>query len=735
MTRLVAVLPFSEATTQDDLAACDLNGAEGLELRLDFWAGSAAELAEKLRSLTFATEYIATARLAADGGQYPARDARRLELLRAAAQSGAWLIDLEVGTDKERATAVVEGATAEILWSHHDRLATSARALTDLLDTLTHDGAKHVKLATHAARLTDNLVHRDLLRRKWPFMLSAFCTGATGLPSRLLGDVWNSELVYSRAPGAAAASLLPELPPLDALTRVFRLGEGHVLAIKSVDGNKTLVESMQPRWLFGVTGSHVTGSLSPYIHNICFDIGLAAARYIPLQSSDFSDVLTFAEAAEFAGLSVTAPFKADALQAGSIGESADKGDLGRFPAESVGAANTLSRAGAKALPLPGDPDPPRNPNARWFASNTDVSAIAAAMVRLLPEGKADRARILLLGAGGSARAALRFLAENFKSVAVHARNRQAAKTLASESGFAYHPDPCADEDGWDVVINCTPAGGPAAPDDLPVDFARLPMSTGGAVLDLTYGPTPSKLVRMARERGIRAEDGLSVLLAQAILQQQQWQFGMNPDPEAFRRQMTPLTGAGLPMLAAGLRRAASGGPVSNPFRVAIVGHRGAGKTALGAAVAKRLELRSIETDEYIRLSKKKPVSEVFAELGERDFRELEKAAFIACAIAPTPCIIPTGGGIVENRDCRRLIRAQCTVVYLEVPEDVLIARLRADDTRPALEPGMSLEEETRTRLAKRLPHWRAMADYTLDGSRATTAELARQLTDWLLRMG
>jgi shikimate dehydrogenase len=85
--------------------------------------------------------------------------------------------------------------------------------------------------------------------------------------------------------------------------------------------------------------------------------------------------------------------------------------------------------------------------------------------------------------------------------------------------------------GARIVVNATPAGLGAA-DDVPVDVSRL--ESHAAVVDLVYrrdgGPTP--WVRQARERGLRAEDGLTMLIAQGALAFERW-FGFPPDREAM----------------------------------------------------------------------------------------------------------------------------------------------------------------------------------------------------------
>ena len=134
---------------------------------------------------------------------------------------------------------------------------------------------------------------------------------------------------------------------------------------------------------------------------------------------------------------------------------------------------------------------------------------------------------------------------------------------------------------------------------------------------------------------------------------------------------------------------------STPRRViALVGLSGAGKSTTGRLLAARLGWPLLDTDTLLVQAAGRSVAQVFAEEGEQRFREREAAA-LQEALAASPCVIATGGGIVLRADNRARLREHAYVVWLDAPTGTLIERLRAhDEARPLLagdEPATRLE--------------------------------------------
>jgi shikimate dehydrogenase len=234
--------------------------------------------------------------------------------------------------------------------------------------------------------------------------------------------------------------------------------------------------------------------LSPVIHRAGYAAaGLAGWSYTVIDcGEDELPELVAGLGPEWAGLSVTMPLKRVALAVA---------DEAAPLAVTLGAANTLVR-------LPGG---------GWRADNTDAPGMVEA---LGPDTPA--ARVVVLGAGGTARAALGAAARlRTGLVTVVARRAGAVAALepvAEALRLSHRPWPAAAAElsGADVVISTVPKGvaDPLA-DPLAGRVAWLP---GAVLLDVLYDPWPTPLAAAAAGAGCRVVSGLDLLLAQAVIQ-------------------------------------------------------------------------------------------------------------------------------------------------------------------------------------------------------------------------
>ncbi len=171
---------------------------------------------------------------------------------------------------------------------------------------------------------------------------------------------------------------------------------------------------------------------------------------------------------------------------------------------------------------------------RVRGDNTDVEGFAAAARSLV--GDTRDARVLVLGAGGAARAAVLSLLQTGADVTVLNRTAERARSLQERLDPAEERVRVAEwvddltRDRFDLVVNATSLG--LRPDDpLPFRFNRV--ARVGAVLDLVYGRDETRLVRGARERGVPAADGTEMLLHQGAAAFQRW-LGLPAPVEAMR---------------------------------------------------------------------------------------------------------------------------------------------------------------------------------------------------------
>lgn len=259
--------------------------------------------------------------------------------------------------------------------------------------------------------------------------------------------------------------------------------------------------------LVGVLGDPVAHSRSPAMHNAAFRALELDWCYLPLPVAParLEAALAGLVALGFAGANVTIPHKERA---------AALADELTPTARALGAANTLTVL----------------PDGRLQGDNTDVGGILAA----LQEAGVDLAgrQALILGAGGSARAAAYALARAGADVALANRTPARADALASDlaphTGGRLQVLSLADAAALQarlaeaaLLVNTTPVGMQPGPDISPLpEGLRLP--AGLAVLDLVYAPRRTRLLRDAECSGCRIVEGLRVLVHQGALSFEIW---------------------------------------------------------------------------------------------------------------------------------------------------------------------------------------------------------------------
>ncbi|MGV1014538.1 MAG: shikimate kinase [Methyloceanibacter sp.] len=145
--------------------------------------------------------------------------------------------------------------------------------------------------------------------------------------------------------------------------------------------------------------------------------------------------------------------------------------------------------------------------------------------------------------------------------------------------------------------------------------------------------------------------------------------------------------------------------------VVLVGLMGAGKTAVGKRLARRLDLPFIDADAEIETAAGMTVSEIFAEHGETYFREGERKV-IKRLLEAGPQILATGGGAYMDEETRANIKARGISIWLRAELRVLLKRVNRRGNRPLL-AGADPETVMRKLLAERDPVY-AEADIIVD---------------------
>ena len=160
--------------------------------------------------------------------------------------------------------------------------------------------------------------------------------------------------------------------------------------------------------------------------------------------------------------------------------------------------------------------------------------------------------------------------------------------------------------------------------------------------------------------------------------------------------------------------------------IALLGVRGAGKSTVGAALAKRLGVAFVELDQRIEEAAGLPLGEVFALHGEAYYRRVEREVLTALLADAKPSVIATGGSIVNDPTNFALLRARCRTIWLKArPEDHWNRVVAQGDRRPMAENPHAFAE-LRALLAARTDLY-ARADVTIDTTRLAVRDVVTQL--------
>lgn len=243
--------------------------------------------------------------------------------------------------------------------------------------------------------------------------------------------------------------------------------------------------------VYGILGRPVAHSLSPAMHNAAFaHLGMKAV-YVPFEVQDLGQAVAGLRGLNLGGVSVTIPFKEEIIPL--LDEVVG-------PAARMGAVNTVVNQGG-----------------RLVGHNTDwLGAVAALKEKTELSGR----HILILGAGGAARAIVYGVLEAGGRVSVTDIDMSKAAALAREFGVAALVPGQVDTCEAEILINATPVGMEPHSEEIPV--APELLSRFRLVMDIVYRPLRTRLLREARARGCEVVDGLRMLIHQGAAQFTLW---------------------------------------------------------------------------------------------------------------------------------------------------------------------------------------------------------------------
>jgi 3-dehydroquinate dehydratase/shikimate dehydrogenase len=428
---------------------------------------------------------IATCRRAANGGKFTGSVAAEVEILSKAADAGFHLADIELqsaesikkaGLQKLRETGIA------LIVSYHDFNAT--KDLDGIYARIAPFAPDFVKIVSTAKSLFDNVtLIRFLEHMSDQTNIIGICMGDAGVISRVLGVRAGSAFTFAAAtpgeetgPGQIAARTLIETYRID-----------HVDAATKV---------------YGVAGNPIRSSLSPVMMNTAFRRETVNAVYLALQTAKLSDLLKLVHEIPIQGVSITMPLKEEILP---HLEQTDP------LSAKIGAVNTI-----------------RLLDGKLFGFNTDVAGIIGPLEKRL---SLRGAKVLVLGAGGAARAAVFGVRDRGAEVFILNRTAETAQKLARQSGSKTIKKEALAKSSFDVIINATPVGmaGNKAPQILEAEDLNTRL-----VFDLVYNPLETPLIHMARQKGIAIITGVEMFVQQGARQFEIFTGKPAPEEEMFR---------------------------------------------------------------------------------------------------------------------------------------------------------------------------------------------------------
>ncbi len=385
-------------------------------------------------------------------------------IVRDAIAAGIDLVDVEYGPGLDIPHR------DRVVLSHHD-----FERMPDV-ESLARDmraaGCAHIKIAVTPENFADNERLLNVLGVSDRPSATVIGMGERGLYSRILAPFKGSEFMYvSRTEERSAAP-------------------GQVALHQALEIYGTDRDNLRADRVFAVAGNPAGHSLSPSIHNELFRQKRVHAGYTIASIATFDEITGPLLNGEPCGLSVTVPFKVDAYRFAQSIEA----EIGQN-ANECEAVNTLVNRGPR-------------PEARGLilADNTDVDGFASILAEVC--GK-DRKSVAIVGAGGTARAALVAVMRANMHVTVFNRTESKGGELAARFGARAEPlDELKRFDG-EIVINTATAGAEV----------EIQPRAGMTFIESSYGS--ANIVRrhgQLRDNGVRVFDGLDLLRAQAVRQ-------------------------------------------------------------------------------------------------------------------------------------------------------------------------------------------------------------------------
>jgi 3-dehydroquinate dehydratase / shikimate dehydrogenase len=461
------------ANGANEVALARHEGLSSVEVRADLLLDVGLDVEQVLAVVADARaqglSVLFTLRHPSHGGKFPGTESARADINRRAITAGAQVIDAE--WDSELATMLLDDGAPVLLSQHNFTGMLSELELDTVTRQMTARQPLGLKVVPTASNLGDAARMLAWVGEREPGAPHriGFAMGPAGAASRILTIAYGAPITYASL-GAAVA---PGQVPMAELRDVY--------AAEKLNADTRV---------YGIVGTHSLTSFSPFLHSPAFQARDINSVYVPLQTDDFGDLLKHADALRIDGMSVTTPYKEDALQFAHDSDSRSR---------ECGASNTLLFER-------------NNAGVRLKALNTDFDGVT---IPLRQHRDLAGARVAIIGNGGAARGAIQALKGERANITMFYRNKSRGQPVADALGISGAALETIGPE-FDVYINATTLG--TSPDDPSPVPASAFVRPDQVAFEMLYQNPNSQFMQDAQQAGVACVRGAEMLVAQGTQQ-------------------------------------------------------------------------------------------------------------------------------------------------------------------------------------------------------------------------
>jgi shikimate dehydrogenase len=405
---------------------------------------------------------------------------------------------------------------------------------------------------------------------------------------------------------------------------------------------------------YGLIGERLGHSFSKDVHGMLSDYEYEITE---IAKTDLDD---FMRRQDFEAINVTIPYKEAVIPYLSyISEEA----------KLIGSVNTIVKRDGKL-----------------YGYNTDFFGMTALLnkMRITMKGK----KTVILGTGGTAKTALAVAKSLGADPIVTVSRTKREGVIDYTELYSEHTDA-------QIIINTTPVG--MYPDNFSSPISLDVFTQLEGVIDAIYNPIRTRLVVDALDKGIKAEGGLYMLVAQAVYASEIF-LGVKYPTEKLNKIYNKI------------RR--------KKENIVLIGMPASGKSTVSKLIANDLSRERIDTDAMIEEAHEKTIPEIFESEGEATFRKYESAE-IANVSLQNGKVIATGGGVILKRENVKMLKQNGVIFFIDRPYDKL---------NPTLDRPLANDREAmKKRYEERYDLYRSSADVVIDAD-DTPFNISRKIT-------